>query len=246
MDILSESFAAMRRNAATVALYTVAVVGFNTIIIGLNLFLEAPLKEESHANLARIYTIVTSLFLTMVFSLAQAMAFSRLGADIDRPLWRISGSREAIRRFFQLWFILNLFVMAVSYLRAVVPDSPTGEAFATLIFLLTVALIVVCIPMGACIMFRGPLTWGEGTRSFSPLLHELPHTLLLLFLSALSIVLDLYYHGVAESISQKWVTVLIAPLFAVPSALLECLVFAGTFLICMTHRERGEDTDLDF
>jgi hypothetical protein len=246
VELLAESFAAMRRNAATVLLYTLAVVGFNTAVIGLNVLFDAPLKDEGHANLAHLYTIVTNLFLTVVFSLAQAMAFSKLGADIDRPLWRVSGAGEAIRRFFQLWFILNLFVMAVSYLQAVIPDSPTGEAFASLLLLLSVALIVVCVPMGACVMFRGPITWEEGARSFSPLMHELPRTLLLFFLSAISIVLDVNYHVITESLNQKWLTVLIAPAFAIPSALIECFVFAGTWLICMTHREHGEDTDLDF
>ncbi|MBI5095781.1 MAG: hypothetical protein HZB26_25535 [Candidatus Hydrogenedentes bacterium] len=246
MDILSESFIALRRNAAAVALYVFGISGLNAAAVAVRVLTEDWFKQEAHAQFAHTYTVLSSVFLVIVVSLAQVVTFAKLGADIDRPLWRVSGVREAITRFFRIWLILNLLIMATVSLPELIADGPAGDGLKELILLLYVTLVVVCVPMGACVMFRGPETLEEASRCFSPLLHELPRTLLLFLLGALTIVMELSYYGIRESMPSKWTAVSLSLLLFAVSSFIECFVFAGTWLICMTHREHGEDTDFDF
>lgn len=246
MDFLTETYHATRRNIGTVLVYMAVVVGFDTLARACNLMLKGWLANEAHAGLAHTYRFVSDVTLAGIFSLAQAVAFSRLGAEIDRPLWRSSGMGDALRRFFRLWFIINLAGVAISCLPMLASGGDNAQSLALFSALLLWGLTVVCIPMGACVMFRGAMSWDEAAHYFTPLLHEAPRALLLFILSSLQIVLNLDFLQISHGLKSGWTAVAISPLFTTPSAFLECFVFAGTWLICMTHREHGEDADFDF
>lgn len=246
MSILTEAFQVLRGNFALVFVYVGATAGINLSKLIPDFFLEDWLKDPANIWPTHTYGFATSVLNAAAISLLQALVFAKLASGIDRPLWRIATGREAAQRFFNLWFILNLGGMSLLYLPGLLPPGSSQQSLAVVCQLAFFALIVCYIPIGSCLMFKNSAQWTDTPRAFAPLIHELPRTLVLLLVGTVQIVLLLDYLRVRVSYPGLWIQVGAELIVGVACAFIECLLFAGTWLICMTHREHGEDPDFDF
>jgi hypothetical protein len=183
--------------------------------------------------------IALDLLLIVVASAAQSIAFSRMGKEIDKPLWKIGGDLEALKRYFGLWFVLNF--MAISFNEAanyflLADRQDIGGMF----FLLFCLVNTVYIPIGACIMFHGRFDRGQLAEHLKPLFRQVAMAFAIFMFSAGIVILFIVL--VAQTQAQPWML----PIINVVIAYFDCVVFAATWLLCMHDRMHPEEVELDF
>jgi hypothetical protein len=179
-------------------------------------------------------------FLVFCYAAAQAVAFSQLGKEIDRPLWKIADYWEALRRYFPVWMALNGVVILLNMLTFVVPPLIDNEEFGRLPFWLLVFASATYIPVGAAIMFCRKFEWRTLGEALGPLRRQLPTTLIVLCLNGF--LFFFFLSLIVQTASQNW----IRPVIDIISGYFDCVVFAATWLICMLDRQTPEEVDLDF
>lgn len=242
MSILAEAIRAVQRNLSALALYIALTVGCSTLKLLCDTLYRETLQGISEKSV-RIYDLGAGLAVAACFALAQTVAFARMGKEIDRPLWKISGAREALARFFPLWLVLNLLNLAVLrlWVRALEADPTSGLASALLLMLSLATMFQV--PVGACLMFARCGHWSELPESLAPLARQFPKVLIFLFLNFVQLVLALdHIQRIAANPASRLILWL-SPALDVFLAYCDCLVFAGIWLICMITTK---DIDVDF
>ncbi|MEA3366181.1 MAG: hypothetical protein U9Q79_11135, partial [Candidatus Hydrogenedentes bacterium] len=190
LAVIPEAFRAVLRNPRALFLY----IGLAMGVVSLNLVASymmtgGEIPEEPGLPL-RLFGLISDLVLAATSAFAQTVAFSWLGQNLDRPLWRIKGIGDAMKRFFPVWLMLDLLILIFHNLTirfmAADPSSSLGE----FMFLLFITLNVIAIPIGAAIMFHGELKWTELGASLVPLGRQLfPTVLVVTFSGSLLVVL---------------------------------------------------------
>ena len=242
MNIFSISLRTVQQFPMAVALYAAANAGIAFVVIGLNLLLGFPPEEGVVlSNLEKTYMFGIDLFIAAATAASQCLAFATLGKAIDRPVWRIDGPIEAMRRFYTLWFGLNLVEVAIVRTQIAAnsiwgPGGP-GTLLTGLIF----ATSIVIIPFGAAVMFHGKLVWSELSEAMQPIFRFGAQILALCIATFVVLVLLLSMRDAADA--APW----IQPGLRIIYAMWECVVFTGVWLLCITNRESPvEDDDFDF
>lgn len=177
--------------------------------------------------------------------LLQAVVFARLGKSIDRPLWKCRDDREAVRRFFLLWFILNLGMIALEQLHANALDWRAAEP-AMLLEILYFFAFVLVLPIGICVMYSGRLEWTALPETLRPLGRQLPLTLRVMALMALQLALQIALQKAFAGQFKDRSAILIPALTIAPAAFLDCLAFCAMWRVCMIHRQSGDEDTGDF
>lgn len=241
--LLKESLEALRRNRPAVLAYMAAVGLMSAMFRLAGVFMAGYAAED--AGPAWIYpiTILMDLALAALFAALQAVVFSMIGREMDRPLWKCPAPEAALRRFFLTWFIINLAILAVMrmQLRAAVGEMPD------LVILLEFVLIFAhcfAVPVGACVMFYGALEWREMGSILTPIARRF-----LLVCAVLFVVFGQYAVSRAAMLEAPPASLLIVPAHALLDAflaVLDCFAFAAMWLICQIHRNEAPDTDDDF
>lgn len=248
MDILREAVQAVQRNLNALARYLAITVGAGVALLAASHLLRARFGIEAGGApdalpmALRVYQLGSIIGLAAVVAVAQATAFSRLGKEMDWPLWRIPGDREALARFFLPWFILNLsvFVMHSLAFRVLVLSQERLMGVLPLLMVLLFVLTAAASTMiGACVMFHGRLSWNELGESLSPLTREAGRSVIV-FLFSIFQVLFILTIGMQVA-STKWML----PLLDIISGYCDCVVFAGTWRLCMIDRDTLRDTEID-
>jgi hypothetical protein len=184
-----------------------------------------------------------------VASLGCSVAFSMMGRDIDHPMWRISGSGEAIRRYFGLWFLLVLVdVVLVQALQLAHDLWPMGGA-AGIVSLMRMAINAAIIPVGASIMFLGRPHFGNLGEAIAPLFRQFPKSLVLMALGVFILSLFHVVLGVlllTEPAPSIPMIMAAGAVLSVIGAYFDCVVFAGAWIICMIDRDTTEEQDIGF
>jgi hypothetical protein len=183
----------------------------------------------------------SDIFVAAGSALAQCLAFTLLGKEIDRPVWRVDGMFDALRRFYFLWFGLKLMEIAFIRVQAAAFSIWGSGGPAPFFWGLLFAMSVMIIPFGACVMFHGKMVWREIGEALLPL-YRYASQVLALCLASLAILFLLLFIP-AELDFNKWLDPGLEALYGV----WECVVFIGVWLICITHRETPhENNDFDF
>lgn len=194
----------------------------------------------------QVYDLVGGLVTAAAIAALQTVVFARMGREIDRPLWRSPDAADALRRFFQLWLILNLVTVALDQLLQLAYRQNAEAALVFLVFLYGL-VVLLSIPVGACIMFSGAFEWKELGTSLAPLVQQAPRTLVLIMLNLFQILLLFELVRLrsirAEEPAVFWTVYTLAP---VAMAYLDCVVFAGAWHLCIEHRNADQDVDFDF
>lgn len=233
---------------AVVALYRVAGNAFDQALNGGTLPTPEQLAEINPKPTWYIASrLIADVVLAVLVSLLQACAYARLGADIDRPLWKCGDDREALSRFGLIWVILNLLYFTLMQLQSSFSDQEQ-LALAALFGLLALAWNLLYVPIGICLMHHGGLKDLRLGEALMPLLHFLPRTLLVAGLGFLQLVLfDLLLSSVPAPLrGMPWV---LAPI-NIPIIYLECLGVAIIWQTCAEYRAVAasfeDDDDFDF
>lgn len=232
---MKDAFEAIQRNYVALAIYAGSLVAFSLIMMLLRDFVVYPVED---AEPIPLYDLSSLIVTAVLYALVQSVAFARLGREMDRPFWKIETDGEAIRRFFMLWFVLDLANFAAIHLINFLVESQGVLSSAVSLFYLWMVAAACIVPIGAAVMFHGRAGPQEVGAGLSALVGEFPRTLLIVVMALMILVLAL---GLQEVIPD-WAM----PMLVVVDAYADFFIFASTWLLCMTHRDREEDDDPDF
>lgn len=240
MEVIREGFAALQRNRSAVLWYFAITSIAHGILLVMRLQLIEPHAEEFSAAMLTFIRLGTMVGVTAAYALAQCVAFSRIGTDIDRPLWKISGDAEAIRKFYNLWFILMLVNVLVFQFCDQVAASISNDSTTLMLLLLWLMTVSLLIPFGTAVMFQGRAGSEELGRAFDTLTRQFSRTLIILLMAYGITSLVLAFQSVN------------LPIWCLPIVWLidsygDCLIFSCTWVLCMYNRDdETEDSDFDF
>lgn len=240
MEVIRQGLGALQRNRGAFLLYFAITATFHGALLTVHLQIIEPRAQSFSAIVLMLIRLGSIVGVTAAYALAQCIAFSRIGRDIDRPLWKVAGDTEAIRKFYNLWFILMLVNVLVFQICDQVAATASNDSTSLMLLLLWLTTVSVLIPLGAAVMFQGRAGREEIGRAFETLTRQLPRTLLIVLLAYVitSVVLAIQS--------------LVLPMWCLPIEWLidsygDCLIFSCTWVLCMYNRdEESEDTDLDF
>lgn len=240
LAIIPEAFRAVLRNPRAVALYVGLVTGVAGLdLLGLHLITGGEMPEEPGLTL-RLFGLGSDLVLAGTYAFAQTVAFSWIGQNLDRPLWRIKGLGDAMKRFFPVWLILALLIMVFHNLTIRFMAADQSSSLGQFMFLLFMTLNVIAIPIGGAIMFHGELKWSELGESLAPLGRQLFSTTILAVFSG-CVLVGLFFFLLPATGERVW----LQPFVQIPGGIAECAIFAATWFICIMDRE-SEDVNDDF
>lgn len=239
MELLKDAFRAVQRNLGSLLLYIFFGAAMSFARILSNKWFEALDKETLSPLIENGFPIISKIIIAAGYALLLCVVFARIGREIDRPFWKVESDREAIRRFFSLWFILLLIsILCGDLIGQLITDSPKDGQILSLVWLFGNSFL---IQVGGAIMFYGHCRKEEIAQAMSTLLHQLPLTLLAALVSFFfnSLVIEIMRAGILPD--------LVTPVLDIIEGYGFCVVFAFTWLICMRHRdEESEDEDFDF
>ncbi len=184
----------------------------------------------------RSFTFTADIFIVLATSALQAIVFSRLGQYIDRPYWKVESDKDALRRFFMPWLILNLIVLVTIRLEeSILMADAAQDASSALSFLFLVE-IPLMTPIAACIMFLGRFRWSTLHIALAPFVYHLPRMLLLTLCYFFMVS---YLLATASLLKDKRFVPLIDALLAICQA----YAFICAWLICMMHRDESDEEE---
>jgi hypothetical protein len=240
LEILQKSVQAVQRNIAALALYIAVIACSSAFSWILYDHLGLPDKTSYPKVAYLIITLCVDAVLGVAAAFAQAVVFSRFAKDIDRPLWRMDGDMEAIRRYFPLWFALNVVVLVLKTFAFSLPaifESENSGAFARWLLL---AAVVTYIPLGAAMMFHKGSSWREFAETLAPYRRQFPKVLMLccingvLFMMMLSLLPD----AMDKPLARVAIDVV--------SSYFDCVIFCAAWLICILDRQNPVEDDFEF
>lgn len=240
MRILGDAVEAVQRNLYALALYVAVTVGFSIAGQVVNYLMGGPPENPYASGAWTAYLLGLDVVFLVAIGLAQAVVFSRLGKDIDRPLWKIEGDVEAVKRYFVLWVALNTGATALDKAALWSHTVLGNDALTATLTLFHAVVIVVHIPIGAAIMFLGPFEWRKLPECLRPLWRQFPQTLVVVLFNG--VWFGFFVFLLAQTQSQQW----LRPALQVVFAYVDCVVFSATWLICMLGRQEPEEIDLGF
>lgn len=241
--LLADAWNDLRRNLAPLAIYLGLVMLVSTAYRGANEIAGSFVPEDGPAPpWLPAYQVIADLFIAAGYAAVQASVFSAMGREIDRPLWKSPGLKDALRRFFMVWFLLNLAMIAVIRMQVSANSAGLAGLVLWLEFLLML-FFVFAVPIGACVMYWGRLNWRELPEALAPIGRMLPLTMAVFMLTFSQFVLHFFLvqlvpKGVIGSIPAMAIA-------DVPFAFLDCFAFAAMWRLCMAHRNADFENDLD-
>ena len=240
MEVFAEAARSLRRNAGAVALYTVLGLGTNAIKRVGDAIVGSEVLPALNPYAQGCYEFGANLFLAAGLAVAAVLGFSRLGRELDRPLWKVAGDAEALKRFFLPWFVLILAIVTTARLLQRFAEGAPQSAWIPPLMFVFFVLFLFSVPVAACVMFFGHFDWREMPVSLAPLAHQFPLALAVLFVNFVAFIFMLSL----PELVQIWPPLEDAPWFEclidVPFALVDCYVFAAAWLICMLDRREME------
>jgi hypothetical protein len=247
VQLLAHARDALVRNWRIVLLYLVASL---VVLTGYSFAFEAMIKAVPVDMTPKpLWYVVSSLSLDLLFVVLiaafQAVSFALIGEEMDRPLWKCAGWQDGLKRFFTLWFIVNLLYITSARLPMSAPESIHLEVYV-LMALFRFGLTVLGVPLGACIVYGGGLRWEDVPGMLAPFFRLFPMAFVALSLGFLQwLIIDVASGLLQADQSSVWLLSVVN----VPLIILECLAFAVMWLVCMHHRDIAdefEDDDFDF
>lgn len=243
MEFLAEGFRSLERHWRIVAMYT----GLSLVVaMSIHTWQAAMLQKwlgPIDDSTIRITDFAIMVIGTTIGAGIQTIYFAQLGRAIDRPLFKVDGPLDALRRFFTTWLLLNLLLLGIIeiFKRLAVDGHPAAGG---LVFFYVVAYVLY-VPIGACIMFHGGAPIGDAV---SPMTRLFPQTAAVIFLRLFAFSLEYSFAPfVVPTVENTTAWLVGAPALITMMVLLECVSFAAMWEICKSNRDLGdEDDDMDF
>ena len=236
--MLSEAVRALQRNYSALLIYGAITVGFHVARLLCDYLVVLPVEDSLDPRWLSAYRFSADVVAMITLAVAQAVAFARIGRDMDRPMWKIEHDGEAIRRFFQFWLVVDLAILALIRVPELLPDDKMAIQLFVYFY---IGASSIAVPFGGAVMFTGRAGAAEIRQAANMLADRLPQTAGLV---AIGCVYNFVFFVMLISEDfPPWAT----PLIPMIDAYLSCLFFALTWLICIQHRDEDtHDTDFDF
>lgn len=255
MNFYREAALALRQNTAPAIMYIAfgaALAGIDTAV---DLFVLAPSAQDAPDRFLSLIIIATSIGLVALSSVANTVFFARIGREMDKPNWRVSDDREAMRLFYRLWLLLGLLTLVyIRLFEQLLPDAP--DAGTLLIFLCSFFVWATLLNVfGAFVMFYGRAGKEEITQALRTMGHHLGPILAVSLLGLLAglVLYDAHFRAVVVGRDASAMTTtdyaarfLIDILIGAADSLVSCFIFAYAWLVCIFHRDHFEEPGDDF
>jgi hypothetical protein len=239
LTLLTDALNALKRNLSLVLVFFAAAIFLS--VAHKILILALGLDGEGLAPALGLLRIAVSVTVIAAYSLLLAVLFARLARAMDRPIWKCSGDREALRLYFEPWFILSLIHFALLSLAGTAHGAGQPDLAATII-LLTCLYALLIIPAGACIMYAHGLNWQNLGDILAPIGRQFGQVLIVILIGFLQVIL---FIGGSQLVSAEGPT--LDPrilLVEVTINGLDLLAFAVMWRILMIDRDTPrEDSD---
>ncbi|MDZ4860960.1 MAG: hypothetical protein SGI88_18450 [Candidatus Hydrogenedentes bacterium] len=253
MELLRNASDSLKRHLPTLALYVGGGVLMGLATSAVRIFIEyryPELKEPPFPTEVNAIHVVSFIAVSAITALLQTIVFSRMGRDIDRPLWKVRDDREAMQRFYMMWFEFNLITNTLLWL-ANVPLGVEGlEPLNLFMLLMGLGAAIIIVPFGSAVMFHGRFTWGTLGESLLPLGKRLIQVAPVFLITSFQIMIWVYTSLMfpADIASTRSVATHIGASVVHDAIVfyLDCLVFAAVWLTCKEDRDSPDELDLDF
>lgn len=243
MNLPTEALRDLQRCGFALFRYTVALLLVLSSYRCILFLIEMWLPQETYTNAIATAQLFAVLLFAAVISMAQSVYFSLLGAAIDRPLWKYKGAKDALRRFFVLWFILNLLLVTLLDIQARLMSANLKDLAAFLEFVI-LAVHVTALPLGACLMHWGSLQWNEVGEALRPLFRLFSLTLFPIVIGFIQFTLA--SARVFALTENTLVNLIFFTITDIPLVMIDAYIFALIWRICMHHRSLPPDTENPF
>lgn len=252
MELLKSAADALQRHFANVALYL--GVAFFLSLTGSALDIVQLLQNPDPDAQPTLASSLVRVFWFTLYSAAlafvQCVVFSRIGREIDRPLWKVRDDRDAFQRFFIMWFEFNWAVNTIAWIAGTPLGGDGLEAVNILALLVTWLLAIVVVPFGTCQMFLGSFSWSTFTEGLGAIGRRPAEFLPVFAITALQLPFGFYIFALSRPQGAEFgeLALMTAARGAcdIAIAYLDCLVFAATWLACKYDRDSPDEIDLDF
>ena len=241
MAIVRAALKALQRNYAPLLFY----IGVGFVIYSARLAFSAliiePRSEDLGENFIRLYSIAVDICSVAIVAMVQTVAFSRIGREIDTPMWRIENDRDAIRLFYTLWLLLGLVNIAAMRFLVIIVAATDEEPVQFALQMIWLAGAVLLVPFGAAVMFYGRVGRQEVGEAVSTMLRQFPHTFLI---AIIGIFAALFLMNLQPDL-PLWAR----PALVIADGYVDCLLFASMWLVCIYHRDEyvhPDDEDFNF
>lgn len=221
----------------------------HTVIFFLYEFLSLNLELSSgnfpNSILLSLVDIVRELLLCTFLGALQSVIFARLGVILEFPIWRCKNDKEALRRFFLLWFGINAGLITINRVANILSEKGISDLA---LFLGGIGLIanIVYLPLAVCWMYSGErLSENDSIfRVFRPITRQWGETLGMWAILSVSLFVALFLLGLPILQEASIFTVIIKTLIIIPLAGIDIIVFCWTWLLCIQCRIQGLDEDI--
>lgn len=242
LALVADAFQSLRRTQTTVALYLLVYCGFELVFRLAMLLLPESKPDLEGPAWVRLVALAAFVLFAIIASVVQAVLFARMGKAIDRPLWKCEDDGEALRRFFSIWLVLNMFMLLLFRLLAIA-DRQEIEAARVILALLLMSGYALFFPVGVSAMYLKVTHWQEVPAALKTITSQFGLSLMVMFLGLSSFTYTVLLQDVLGNEPG-----IVTPLLAIsaPVAFLDCLSFAAMWRVCMIHRDNPPEEDLDF
>lgn len=231
--VLREGFRAVQENVRSLAIYALIVVVFISTALVAGQLVDEDVREAPLS----LFSLTLQAIGVLVEATAQTIAFTWMGQRLGRPLWKLS-LREGVHEFFGLWLVLQTIVGGL-WLSCFTVASATGDydlGFGLL--LACTPVLVLTIPVGACVMHQGRVSSHAVRSAFHTLAEAFPQTLALLLFQGVVF----FFVLILQARTVDWA----APLVGIIDVYFNVVVFGAAWTLCVHHEQSFDDDDLDF
>ncbi|HOK09147.1 MAG TPA: hypothetical protein PLT82_07265 [Candidatus Hydrogenedens sp.] len=191
-----------------------------------------------------VIDIIKEIILCAILAIIQSIIFSRLGVLLDFPVWRCKSDLEALRRFFLLWFGVNIALITITRVSVVLVDYGYSN-LADLFSVLGIIANIIYLPLSICWMYSGEKLSEDDpmTRPFRAITRQFGETVGMWVIIAMSLFTSLFVLSLPVFEEQTILTALLKTVIIIPLAAVDIIVFCWTWLLCIQCRMQGLDED---
>ena len=244
MPIFSDAWRALRRNWLWAGAYVGASLGAGAAFKVYSDWSRTVVGDGVVPPKIALLGLSADLLYLAILAAFTAVIFAEMGKEMDRPLWKCGGAGEALRRYFVPWFLIALINITTG--RLMIQAAQAGDgSLALLLEFCRMCLIMLSVPVGACIMYHRGLVWKELPDALAPLTRLLSPTLGVLLLGMFQWAL--WFTLILAIPDEMRGSTLLLVLIEAPLVLIDCYVFCAVWHICMLDRDtQSEDFGNDF
>ncbi len=238
----------IKKNANKIVLLTSVYIVLHTLLFLLYeliaLKLEVSVNNFPNDFLFSIVDVLKEIILCAILGAIQAIIFSRLGVILDFPVWRCRDDKEALRRFFLLWFGVNVTLITLNRVSTVFADRGYSD-LAYFMGGLGLIANIVYLPLTICWMYSGEKLTEDDSffRVFRPITRQWRETIGMWGIIIISILISIFILGLPIFEEPSILTAILKTLIIIPLAGIDILVFCWTWLLCIQGRIQGLDDD---